>query len=303
MSITRYSRLPAPIAFPGYFLGPNGGRPFYVDSGGVRDGYNDDIASQLYTSLGAALAGCRANRGDTIFVMPQHAENVTTTPTFIAGVRIIGIGNGDERPTFTWTATTSQWAVTAANVSFENLILNFSGTAATVTAKAFTTSAAKTRFLDCQVNIGASSTQLATIGFEFTTGADRGTFDGCYILSAATAANTNCIKLTNAVDSMVIINNVISVGMAATTSSVITMTAAPTNILIKGNELTNSIASSTKALVGITAATGSVSYNDLYIQAATGGATAIGTLGSLGFCQNFGSAGNGSGLLTPAAGS
>lgn len=303
MPTTRFSRLPNPIAFPGYVLGPNGGRVFYVDSGGIRDGFEDDIAAALFPTLEAAMATCRANRGDTIFCMPQHVQSVTTTPTFTAGVRIVGIGNGDERPTFNWTATTSQWAIAVANVSIENCILNLAATAATVTAKAITISGAKSGIKDCAINMGISSTQLATIGIEYTTGADRLLLDSNDILSVATAANTNGVKLTNAVDQARIVGNTISLGMAATTSSVITMTAAPTNILIKNNELTNSIASSTKALVGITAATGSVAYNDLYIQAATGGATAIGTPGSLGFVQNFGCAGNGSGLLTPAAGS
>lgn len=303
MGLTRFSRLPNPVAFPGYILGNNGGVVRYVCSLGIQDGTQDDIASLLSTSLAAGLSACRANRGDVLCVLPGHVESVTTTPTFVAGVRIVGVGNGDERPTFNWTTTASQWAITVANVSIENCILNLAATATTTVTKAITISGAKSRIQDCAINMGAGSTQLATIGIEYTTGADRLVLDSNTIFSNAAAANTNCIKLTNAVDLATIVGNTISVGMTATTSSVITMTAAPTNILIKNNELTNSIASSTKALVGITAATGSVAYNDLYITAATGGATAIGTLGSLGFCQNFGCATNGSGLLTPAAGS
>lgn len=304
MGLTRYGRLPNPIAFPGYILGPNGGRVFYCDSGGVRDGTQDDIANLLYTSLNQAMSACRANRGDTICVLPGHTESVTaTTPTFVAGVRIVGVGNGDERPTFNWTVAGSIWTVAVANVSIENCILNLSNTAATVTTKAISVSGARFSMKDCQVNMGASSTQHVTIGIELVTGADRAIFDGNDVLSSTDSAVVNVFKLTNAVDQLRITNNVISVGMSTTAGSLVTMTTAPTNVIIKNNELTNSITSSTKALVGVTAATGQVAYNDLYITAATGGATAIGTLGSIGFCQNFGCATNGSGLLTPAAGS
>lgn len=304
MGLTRFSRLPTPIAFPGYILGTNGGVVRYVDSGGIRDGTQDDIANLLFTSLASGLAACRANRNDVLCVLPGHTESVTaTTPTFVAGVRIVGVGNGDERPTFNWTLAGSTWTVAAANVSIENCILNMSATAATVTTKAVSVTAARFAMRDCQVNMGASSTQHVTIGIELATGGDRAIFDGNDIVSTNDSAVVNMLKLTNAVDGLRFVNNNASVGMSTTAGSLITMTTAPTNVLIKGNELTNSIASSTKALVGVTAATGTVAYNDLYIQAATGGATAIGTLGSLGFVQNFGCAGNGSGLLTPAAGS
>lgn len=303
MGTTRYSRLPNPIAFPGYILSPNGGFTHYVCSLGVQDGTQDDIASKLYTTLGAALAACRANRGDCIIVLPGHTESVTTTPTFVAGVSILGIGNGDERPTFNWTATTSQWAITVANVSIENCVLNLAATAATVTTKAITITGARAVFTKNRIIGGASSTQLATIMIELATGADRARFIENQIFSTTDSANVNCFKLTNAVDQCWWVDNVISVGMSTTAGSVITMTTAPTNVYIARNMLTNSIASSSKALVGITAATGQVEDNKLYILAASGGATAIGTAGSMGFAQNFGCATNGSALLTPAAGS
>src|SRR5215510_12828789 len=93
--VNRTSRFPTPTAFPGYILAPNGGQVFYVDSGGIRDEYTADIASMLFPTLASALNACRANRGDTVIVMPQHTENIATTSiTFVAGVRIVGVGNG-----------------------------------------------------------------------------------------------------------------------------------------------------------------------------------------------------------------
>ena len=303
MAITRVSKFPNPIAVPPWVMAPNGGQVFYLCSLGVQDGTQDDIASSLYTTLGAALGACRANRGDTIIALPGHVENVVTTPTFKAGVSIIGIGNGDERPTFTWTATASQWSIAVANVSIQNCIMNLAGTAATATTKAIVITGARSVFKDNRFILGASSTQQATIGIEYGTGGDRGHFEGNNLISTTDAAVVSCIKIVAALDRLNFTNNIMTVGMSATTNGLITMTVAPTSLYIGFNSISNTITNSTKALVAITAATGVVEYNNLYLTNATGGATAFGTPGSLGANQNFGCATNGSGLLTPAAGS
>lgn len=303
MGLTRFSRLPNPIAFPGYILGPNGGRVFYVDSGGIRDGFNDDIASLLSPTLEAAMAQCRANRGDTICVLPQHTQSVTATPTFVAGVRIVGVGNGDERPTFNWTTAASQWAVAVANVSIENCVLNLAATAATATTKAIAITGASTTLAGNRIIMSAGAAQQATIGIEIGTGADQTTLIGNDVFGTSDGAVVDAIKIVAAVKKTRILSNVVDVGMSATTKGLVSMTVAPVNVVIDSNYLANSITSSTKALVGITAATGYVANNMLFITNATGGATAIGTLGSLGFIENYGCATNGSGLLTPAAGS
>ena len=38
-----------------------------------------------------------------------------------SGVTIIGLGNGSNRPTFTWHATDATWTITAANVTIRNI--------------------------------------------------------------------------------------------------------------------------------------------------------------------------------------
>lgn len=290
--ITRTNRLPNPYAFPGYIVAPNGGQVFYVNSNGVQDETTADIASALFPTLSAAMNAARTNRGDTIICMPGHAENVSaTTFTFKAGVRIVGIGNGDERPTFSWNVAGSAWSIGVANVSVENCVLDFASATSTTVTKAITIAGASSSFERCRMRLGASATQLVTTAIEYTTGADKARFVANDVFSTANAAVTDVIKLTNAVDRFRMEDNIIVVGMAATTSSVVTMTTAPTNIYIGYNTLNNSIASSTKCLVGISGATGEVEYNCGYIQAASGAATAFGTLGTLQLVQNFGVAG------------
>lgn len=290
--VNRTSRQYNPIAFPGYILSPNGGQVFYVNSNGVQDETTADVASMLFTTLGAALNACRANRGDYIYVMPGHAENVTTTPTFPNGVTIVGYGNGIDRGTFSWTTAASQWAITGTSVTISNLILNFAATASTTVTKAVTISGARTIFDGCAMTFGAAGgAQLCTTGIEYTTGATNPVVNNCRGYAPTDAAVVNPFKLTNAIDQFEMYDCNFDVGLSATGGSIITMTTAPTNVKINGNSFRNGIASSTACLVGISGATGFVEYNQGYITAATGGATAFSTLGSLQLAQNFGCAG------------
>lgn len=291
--VNRTSRWYNPFALPGFIGSPNGGQVFYVNSNGVQDDTTADIASMMFATLGQALNACRANRGDFIYVMPGHTENVpTTSPTFVAGVTIVGYGNGNDRGTFNWNAAGSNWTISVANVTISNLILNLAATASTTVTKAITTSGARTVFDGCYIVPGAAGgAQLATTAIELTTGADRCVFNNCRAQAPTDAAVVDFIKLTNAVDQLEVYDCNFDVGMSATTKGLITMTTAPTNVKIVGNSFRNGIGSSTKCLVGVASATGLVEYNQGYITAATGGAAAFGTLGSLQLAQNFGCAG------------
>ncbi len=93
-------------------------------------------------TLQAAIDLCTANKGDKIIVMAGHAETVTSTSINLskAGVSIICLGNGLERPTFTYGAAAATITVSAANCAFigGHHIANFADVAA-----AFTVGAAK----------------------------------------------------------------------------------------------------------------------------------------------------------------
>lgn len=71
-------------------------------------------------TLQAAVNLCTANKGDKIVVMPGHAETVTSTSINLskAGVSVICLGNGLERPTFTYSTAAATITVSAANCAF-----------------------------------------------------------------------------------------------------------------------------------------------------------------------------------------
>ena len=103
------------------------GNIFYVDSGQTTTGgttasfgRNPDSP---FTTLASALAQCTAANGDMIFVMPGHAETLTAALNLsTSGVSIIGLGNGDNRPIFTLTATAAPlWNVRAHDIRISNI--------------------------------------------------------------------------------------------------------------------------------------------------------------------------------------
>lgn len=93
---------------------------------GGSDG-NKGTFDAPFGTIDYAIGQCTANRGDIIFVKPGHAETLSAAGAIaadVAGVAIIGLGTGSLRPTLTLdTATTTTINVSAANVSFKNLIL------------------------------------------------------------------------------------------------------------------------------------------------------------------------------------
>jgi len=103
------------------------GNIFYVDSGQTTTGgttasygRNPDAP---FTTIASALAQCTAANGDMIFVMPGHAETLTAAMNLsTAGVSIIGLGNGDNRPVITLTATAAPaWNIRADDIRISNM--------------------------------------------------------------------------------------------------------------------------------------------------------------------------------------
>jgi len=88
-------------------------------------GYDPDSKLRFYGDVDSAIGACTANAGDVIFVMPGHTETIATASAItsdVAGVSIIGLGVGADRPTFTFSATASTWVISAASTKIKNII-------------------------------------------------------------------------------------------------------------------------------------------------------------------------------------
>lgn len=111
------------------------GNVFFVDSGNV-DGDDSPNSGKKpnvpFVTLDYAVSQCTANNGDVIYVMPGHAENLSAADAIdldVAGISVIGIGVGTDRPTFTYTNAAGEVVIGADNVLIENMVFNASVTA------------------------------------------------------------------------------------------------------------------------------------------------------------------------------
>jgi len=105
------------------------GNIWFVDSGasggGDTTGHGRDPDSPFLT-LDYAIGRCTANNGDVIYLLPGHAETIIADSGVdidVAGVKVIGLGWGASRPTFTFTtAVTADFKLAAASVVVKNLL-------------------------------------------------------------------------------------------------------------------------------------------------------------------------------------
>lgn len=112
------------------------GQVFWVGNGtaallsGHRTGSdgNKGTFNSPFATLDYAVGQCVANRGDIIFVKPGHAETVSSATALaldVAGVAVVGLGLGANRPIFTLNnAATATIGVSAANISVQNCVFS-----------------------------------------------------------------------------------------------------------------------------------------------------------------------------------
>lgn len=101
------------------------GKTFYVHSGVA--GTDGRSPSSAVASIDTAIGMCTASRGDRIIVLPGHTETIDTAGGItadIAGISIIGLGVGAQRPVITFGAAAATFLVSAANVLIENLVFS-----------------------------------------------------------------------------------------------------------------------------------------------------------------------------------
>lgn len=107
----------------------NPGKVFWVGGTALAPGAvgssngNDGTYRRPFSTIDFAIGKCTANRGDIIMVMPGHSVDVATATSVVfdvAGVALIGMGSGSDRPDFNFSATAGSVELDAANVTIYN---------------------------------------------------------------------------------------------------------------------------------------------------------------------------------------
>lgn len=268
-------------------------------------GSHEAMRAKTFTTLAAGLKSCRAGLGDTLIVLPGHSENVADATMFAdlaAGTNIIGATMDPQRsdaPTFTWTATGSQWTLDQADVCIANLKLDFTGVDSVDNAIAV--SAARCTVTGCHMVTSTGSAQADKI-FDPTADADYLRIVGNVVEGTADAV-ADFIDLDVVVDRVFISNNEFVGGF---TNGFVNVAAAATNLRIYHNIMHNIASSSTACItVADVASTGIVAYNSMAClsggTSAAEGVVVTGTSSLLRFVQNFNTSdARASGILAPA---
>jgi hypothetical protein len=109
------------------------GKIFWVSNSSVQlpnqqggSNSNNGSFNSPYSTIAYALTQAVANRGDIIMVKPGHTETVSSAGALnlnVAGVAIVGLGVGSNRPAITLdTANTAAISIAANNVSIYNIL-------------------------------------------------------------------------------------------------------------------------------------------------------------------------------------
>lgn len=104
------------------------GSVYFVDSNTGLDVYDGHDPDHAFATLDHAVTHCSSGLMDTIFLMPNHAETISTSTECrlsVDGIMVIGLGSGETRPTFTIgtaTALGSDIAITGHSIVLENIL-------------------------------------------------------------------------------------------------------------------------------------------------------------------------------------
>jgi hypothetical protein len=209
-----------------FYLGPNA-------TGAGDDGRAGRSEESSVLTLTFALSLCTADKGDTIHVLPGHAETVATAISIAkAGVRIIGHGTGKLRPAFTCNAAIDCMSVAADDVEINNLYFPAS-TLTGVTSRVDVTKA-NCVIKKCLFDCGEFDTETITVA----AGGDDLLVEACSFVCNAAATADAAIEIEAAgVDGLQVIGCHFDGydDTQAWDTGAINSGAANTRCLIKGN--------------------------------------------------------------------
>ena len=228
----------------------------------------DSPFSSLAGAITAIAADSGASRGDILFVKPGHAESITSSTALtlsVAGLAIVGLGTGNNRPTITIsTANTATINVSAANVSVQNCIFtaNFLSIAAAftlTTAKWFTVqnclfqdTSSVLDFLNCIKSTGAANT------------VDGLSVTDCQWFGTGTTSVNSMVLIADANIDVTMLRNRVVLERTADASILLTVTTgASTNIELGDNVvISKQTATTNGSLAALNASSTGVVYRN-----------------------------------------
>jgi hypothetical protein len=257
-----------------------------LDTAGHGRNPESPFATWVY-AVSQALASPSTGDGDTIYLLPGHAETIGITGAAaitlnIPGLRTIGLGGRTRRPAILVDGFNDTYvSITGADTSIENVTFN-AGHADIVSGMII--AAAGVEILGCGFAENVAGENF--LGSVLTTAAaDDLVFSDNMIITVDTNAKTG-IEIAGACDRVIMERNFIKGPFD--TSCMSAITNACLEMQIHGNRLMNTLAGDDLAgcIDLVAASTGMATHNDCYMEDATDILTAL-DLANLGSVENY----------------
>lgn len=201
-----------------------------------------DGKNRFAATIDAATEYCTANRGDVIYVAPGHTEtlsNATSLLLDVAGITLIGLGEGSLRPTITLdTATTATIPVSAADITVKNMI--FAANFADIVSFFTLTTANNFKLKDCLFKATATNMNAKYVvdTNATTSDADGLTIEGCTWIEPDTSTES-MVKMDGDNYRVTIKNNFVQLGVKNNTPALMAIITGKSvfNADIGGNKV------------------------------------------------------------------
>ncbi len=192
------------------------GNVFYVDSVTGSSGDDGTTWALAEDTIANGYGDTTANKGDIVFVATLHAESLGAAQLTLstAGVKIIGLGDGDQRPIVTFDDSSSSIDVTAA----DNLLKNIK--------------------LLC-------TTQDTDIGVDIAGTGDGFIMEDCEMSNSSAFNFTEHINIQTAGDRVTIKSSLFTSTTSGATSVIIVDTGVVTQLSVIGNRMFGNFSTAT----------------------------------------------------------
>lgn len=292
------------------------GKHFFVGDSSVENvdfvrelfGYDSAGTLRFHETIDSAVSACKGNGNDIVFVLPGHSESIANATSLlldVAGVKIIGLGEGLNRPTLTFTtATTATVPVSANNCGIENFILTASF--ADIVA-AFTLTTAKNFTLkNCEINASAADVNFLSV---IDTNTTDNAADGLAVIDCSwvepDTATLSFLDVDADLDKLVFSGNYLNLGVNTNDLPAIAIVATGkdlTNARVEGNDVIRlNDANPLLITADTTTANTGIIANNRVRHLDTAGELLVTAGTNFGFFENFASAAvDASGYILPA---
>ena len=227
-----------------------------------------------------------ASQGDIVFVMPGHAETASTDVELfdldIAGVKVIGLGTGETRPTFTITHVDATCVIGAANCSIHNI--RFIGGVADLVTILEVEAAAVGTVIDNNYFADTAAGTETLIAVAVAANADRMRITDNHFNMFVGGDATDCIAFAGGSDSTVIDGNIM-VGQWKTNQAITATAALSTNLVITNNYVANADTSTGLCVKLHASTTGIMAYNSF--GGSLNGTEPVSTVSAMHIVENY----------------